>query len=160
LMAREWFFSVSDETGMVRLGELIGLSLQGGMVLGLSGELGAGKTRFVKGLAKGMGIDPEDVTSPTFTMISEHNGRLPLYHMDFYRFEKNRDASEIGVDEYFEGSGVCAIEWADRLPDILPPDSIRIRITVKAEGIRDVEIGGNLSEQMTLRLNEIQKQGV
>jgi tRNA threonylcarbamoyladenosine biosynthesis protein TsaE len=95
-------------------------------VLSLIGDLGAGKTEFVKGLALGLGIDAE-VTSPTFTIIHEYKGgRRPLYHMDFYRLREERELDEIGIDEYLRAGGLCAIEWGDKFPSRLPPDAIKV----------------------------------
>ena len=87
-----------------------------GAVIGLEGELGAGKTCFVKGLAAGLGLDEEEISSPTFTLIAEHyRGRIPLYHLDLYRLE-GAEVEELGLDEYLFGQGVSAIEWFRFLP--------------------------------------------
>src|SRR6201995_2134593 len=95
-------------------------------VLSLIGDLGSGKTEFVKGIALGLGIDA-DVTSPTFTIVHEYRGgRRPLFHMDFYRLREERELDEIGFDDYLRAGGVCAIEWGDKFPDRLPPDSMKI----------------------------------
>ena len=133
---------VESEEEMIRLGETLAGLVGKGALLALTGELGAGKTRLVKGLARGLGVDPDDVTSPTFTMIAEHRGRLPLYHMDFYRLGSAREAAGIGIEEYFDYGGVCAVEWADRLPQILPRDSIWIEIAVTGPSSRTVLIEG------------------
>ena len=102
------------------------------MVICLNGELGSGKTVFTKGFAHAMGI--EEVTSPTFTIIKEYNGELPLYHMDVYRFE---DANEdIGIEEYFEKGGVTIIEWSDIIKDILPKERLDIKIKIVDENTR------------------------
>ena len=102
------------------------------MVICLNGELGSGKTVFTKGFAHAMGI--EEVTSPTFTIIKEYNGELPLYHMDVYRLE---DANEdIGIEEYFEKGGVTIIEWSDIIKDILPKERLDIKIKIVDENTR------------------------
>ena len=102
------------------------------MVICLNGELGSGKTVFTKGFAHAMGI--EEVTSPTFTIIKEYNGELPLYHMDVYRLE---DANEdIGIEEYFEKGGVTIIEWSDIIKDILPKERLDIKIKIVDENMR------------------------
>lgn len=94
--------------------------LQPGDVLALVGDLGAGKTEFVKGLATGLQSDAV-VTSPTFTLIHEYlDGRLPLYHFDFYRLQNEADALALGLDDYFFGAGVSVVEWADRFPALFP----------------------------------------
>src|SRR5580704_9180868 len=97
-----------------------------GTVLSLIGDLGAGKTEFVKGLALALGIEG-DVTSPTFTILHEYRGgRLPLFHMDFYRLREKGELDEIGFDEYLRAGGVCAIEWGDKFSSRLPPDSTKV----------------------------------
>ena len=102
------------------------------MFICLNGELGSGKTVFTKGFAHAMGI--EEVTSPTFTIIKEYNGELPLYHMDVYRLE---DANEdIGIEEYFEKGGVTIIEWSDIIKDILPKERLDIKIKIVDENTR------------------------
>ncbi len=110
-----------------------------GDVLALCGDLGAGKTHFVKGLAAGLGSEIA-VTSPTFTLIHEYaGGRLPLYHFDFYRLEEEDEALKIGLDEYLDGDGVCVIEWADKFPALLPAHTRWYRFTHRADGTRGIE---------------------
>lgn len=105
------------------LGQQLAATLRGGEVVALDGDLGAGKTHFVKGLAAGLGY-PGDVTSPTFTLVHEYpGGRLPLFHFDFYRLESEGEALRIGLDEYLEAGGVVAIEWAGKFPSLLPRDT-------------------------------------
>ncbi len=107
-----------DETFL--LGKEVGAALRGGEVLALDGDLGAGKTHFVKGLAAGLGHMGE-VTSPTFTLVHEYTeGRLPLYHFDFYRLESEAEVVRIGLDDYLDMGGVAAIEWASKFPGLLP----------------------------------------
>lgn len=98
-----------------------------GDVYCLSGDLGTGKTLFSKGFAKGLEIT-EEVVSPTFTIVHEYKGRLPLYHFDVYRILDGDGLYDIGFDEYVEGSGVCLIEWADQLREEMPPEAIWISI--------------------------------
>lgn len=106
----------------------LGLEAVPGQIFTLDGDLGVGKTVFAKGLAEGLGIT-EPVSSPTFTIVQEYtDGRLPLYHFDVYRIEEPEEMEEIGYDEYFNGDGVCLIEWADMIRELLPEDVIRIRI--------------------------------
>lgn len=110
-----------------------------GDVFALSGDLGAGKTHFVKGFVSGMGSD-EEVTSPTFTLIHEYSaGRLPVYHFDFYRLDSADAVLRVGFDEYIEGDGVCLIEWADRFAELLPKESHWIRFAVRSERERVIE---------------------
>ncbi|MFS0784412.1 tRNA (adenosine(37)-N6)-threonylcarbamoyltransferase complex ATPase subunit type 1 TsaE [Bacillus sp. 1P06AnD] len=125
----------------------IGERVQPGMVITLEGDLGAGKTLFTKGLAKGMGIT-RNVNSPTFTIIKEYMGRLPLYHMDVYRVEDEYE--DLGFDDYFEGNGVTVVEWAHLIADQLPDELLAIhiqyidetnrKITFKPVGDRYVEL--------------------
>ena len=104
----------------VALGRSVASTLRRGGVLALCGDLGAGKTHFVKGLAAGLGAG-DTATSPTFTLIHEYiGGRLPLFHFDFYRLEDEEEAIKIGLEEYLDGEGVCAIEWAEKFPRLLP----------------------------------------
>ena len=112
------------------IGRELSLALPENSVIGLSGDLGAGKTELVKGIAEGLGAtDP--VTSPTFTLIHEYrSGRLPLFHMDFYRLETEKELDEIGFDDYLREPGICAIEWADRFPDRIPREAIRVEIQI------------------------------
>jgi len=97
--------------------------LTGGEIFALHGVLGAGKTQLVKGLARGLGFEG-DVTSPTFTIIHEYRGgRLPVYHIDLYRIRSEKEAVDLGLEEYLPGDGVTVIEWPDRIPSLLPPQA-------------------------------------
>lgn len=104
------------------------------MVICLNGDLGSGKTVFTKGFAQAMGID--EITSPTFTIIKEYNGELPLYHMDVYRLEDTNE--ELGIDEYFDRGGVTIIEWANMIKDILPEERLDIKIKITGENTRTI----------------------
>ena len=127
----------ADET--VALGRTVAATLRPGDVLALCGELGAGKTHFVKGLAAGLGATAS-VTSPTFTLIHEYpGGRLPLFHFDFYRLDEEDEALKIGLDEYLDGDGACVIEWADKFPALLPPHTRWLRFTHREDGTRVIE---------------------
>lgn len=106
--------------------ELADLLSPGDVVL-LVGELGAGKTCLAQGIARGMGIG-EQVTSPTFTILREYSGRMPLYHLDAYRLDGPADLFDIGVDEYLEGKGVLVVEWGDRVRDFFPPGYLEVRL--------------------------------
>ena len=110
------------------LGEKIGQMAKPGMVISLTGDLGVGKTVFTQGLAKGLGIE-EPVNSPTFTIVQVYEeGRLPLYHFDVYRIGDIEAMDEIGYEDYFYGEGVCLIEWADLIREILPEQMCRVTI--------------------------------
>ena len=107
------------------------------MIICLDGELGSGKTVFTKGIANALGIQ-ESITSPTFTIIKEYEGELPLYHMDVYRLDGVTDG--VGIEEYFNKDGVVIIEWADTIKDILPEERLDIKITVTCENKRNLTI--------------------
>ena len=121
------------------LGEQLAGILQSGDVLALYGDLGAGKTHLVKGLACGLGIPPEDVTSPTFTLIQEYPTNPPLYHLDAYRIEHLSELERMGVDEYLHGDGVCVIEWPERMEALLPDQTIRLRLSHSGKYRREIE---------------------
>ncbi|MEQ8187045.1 MAG: tRNA (adenosine(37)-N6)-threonylcarbamoyltransferase complex ATPase subunit type 1 TsaE [Candidatus Eremiobacterota bacterium] len=108
------------------MGEKIASLLKSGDTVAFTGELGAGKTCLIKAICTGLGVK-ENVSSPTFTLIQEYKGILPVYHFDLYRL-KEHDLYDLGYWEYFEKDGICLIEWADRASDLLPETSIRINI--------------------------------
>jgi tRNA threonylcarbamoyladenosine biosynthesis protein TsaE len=111
------------------LGRLIGGTAKPGDTIALCGDLGSGKTRLAAAIAEGANIDdPREVRSPTFTLINEYPGPLTIYHCDLYRLGSSREAFEAGVEEIIGGDGLCLIEWADRLPELLPERRIDISI--------------------------------
>ena len=122
-----------------RLAHRLGLLLSGGEFLALTGDLGAGKTHFVKGLATGLSIDPRLVTSPTFLLIHELEGRLTLVHMDAYRLRTGEELAEAGGEELMDGRRVLAVEWAEKVSDFIPDDALEIRIRVSGELARVFE---------------------
>jgi tRNA threonylcarbamoyladenosine biosynthesis protein TsaE len=112
--------------------------LEKGCALALKGELGAGKTEFVKGIAAGL-VSTAQVTSPTFTLIHEYSGgRLPIYHFDFFRIEDRQSAERLGLDDYFFGDGVSVIEWADKFPDLIPEGATWISFETRSETQRAI----------------------
>ncbi len=135
----------NSEEETLALGREIGMAAKPGEVYALEGDLGVGKTVFAKGFAEGLGID-EAVISPTFTIMQIYEGgRLPLYHFDVYRIEEPEEMDEIGYEEYFFGQGVCLVEWANQLPEIMPKETIRIRVSKEPEkgfSYRSIEIEG------------------
>ncbi|MHB8170578.1 MAG: tRNA (adenosine(37)-N6)-threonylcarbamoyltransferase complex ATPase subunit type 1 TsaE [Thermincolia bacterium] len=120
------------------LGEKLGRLVQPGDVILLTGDLGAGKTWFAKGVAKGLGVT-EHVSSPTYTIINEYQGRLSFYHMDVYRLSDPDEGYDLGLDEYFYGQGVTLVEWPQRVEDFLPKEVLMINVTVTGEDGRDLE---------------------
>jgi tRNA threonylcarbamoyladenosine biosynthesis protein TsaE len=131
--------TTSSEEETAAAGEALARTLSPGQVVLLFGDLGAGKTAFVRGLARGFGAPPDDVSSPTFTLIQEYRGdRATLYHVDLYRLEP-AEIADLGLDELVDGDGVIAIEWADRWPD-RPTDAIEVSLAEAGENRRRIEI--------------------
>jgi tRNA threonylcarbamoyladenosine biosynthesis protein TsaE len=121
-------------------GERLGRELQRGDVVALFGDLGAGKTALVKGIARGLGVTQE-VTSPTFTLVHEYTGgRLPLFHIDLYRLDSLDQALAIGIEEYLNGPGATAVEWSEKIESLLPATAIRIRITASDNNVHRIEV--------------------
>ena len=124
----EKVFETYSPEETLEIGKLLGENAAPGEVYALIGDLGAGKTVFTKGFAQGLGIE-EPVNSPTFTILQIYEeGRIPLYHFDVYRIEEPEEMEEVGFDEYIDGDGVCLIEWAGRIGDLLPPEVTVVRI--------------------------------
>ncbi|MBW1972459.1 MAG: tRNA (adenosine(37)-N6)-threonylcarbamoyltransferase complex ATPase subunit type 1 TsaE [Deltaproteobacteria bacterium] len=125
------------------LGKIIAKNLKRGDLVALLGELGAGKTCLVKGIALGLGV-PEDhlVVSPTFTIINEYNGKIPLFHFDLYRLDTISDMESIGYEDYFYGDGITCIEWADRIKEVLPDKYLKIEMEWKEENERIIKVSG------------------
>jgi tRNA threonylcarbamoyladenosine biosynthesis protein TsaE len=122
------------------IGEAIGGLLAGGDVVSLTGDLGAGKTTFVQGAARSLGIE-QPVLSPTFTLVREYRGRVPVYHLDVYRLERIQDVVELGFDELVDAGGVVFVEWGDGIDRLLPPDHLRIELTLAGEGeVRELRL--------------------
>ncbi len=134
---------IANEKDTEKLGEKIGQKVQPGTVIALIGDLGTGKTTLTKSIARGLGVT-ETVTSPTFNIIREYrSGRLPLYHFDVYRIGDPDEMFELGYEEYFYGDGVCVVEWADIIEELLPEDAVVIAIDRGAsDEEREYEIEG------------------
>jgi tRNA threonylcarbamoyladenosine biosynthesis protein TsaE len=121
-------------------GRQVARDLRAGSVVALQGELGAGKTHFTKGLVAGLGSSAA-VTSPTFTIVHEYSGgRLPVYHFDFFRVEDRRSADRLALDDYFFGDGVSVVEWADRFPELIPPEARWAVFEMKSEAKRAIHL--------------------
>lgn len=125
------------------IGEELAQKLRGGDVLAFTGSLGMGKTAFTRGLARGLGCRGR-VTSPTFTIVNEYEGRTPLFHFDMYRLGSSDELFDIGWDDYLARSGVCAVEWSERVSDALPDDTIYVDIarTDEHEDWRTITVKG------------------
>ena len=134
---------IANEKDTEKLGDKIGQKVQPGTVIALIGDLGTGKTTLTKSIARGLGVT-ETVTSPTFNIIREYrSGRLPLYHFDVYRIGDPDEMFELGYEEYFYGDGVCVVEWADIIEELLPEDAVVITIDRGAsDEEREYEIEG------------------
>lgn len=123
------------------IGRMLGEALRPGDVVALTGDLGAGKTLFCKGIGEALGILPERIASPTYTMITEHEGRVRLVHADVYRLDSVREAEEIGLHEILAGSdAVCVVEWAEKVAEILPTNCIRVTLSISGEDRRSVAV--------------------
>lgn len=130
--------NLPNEETTLTIAKIIGELAEAGDVIVLSGNLGAGKTTFTKGIAIGLAID-ELIKSPTYTLIREyHTGRIPLYHMDVYRIDS--DADELGLEEYFEGDGLSVVEWGEQILEELPDNYIKITLHYETESARKLEI--------------------
>jgi tRNA threonylcarbamoyladenosine biosynthesis protein TsaE len=136
-MAETWTADAADLAATTALGRRLGGLLFPGAVVALVGPLGAGKTHLVRAVAEGLGIaDSRVVSSPTFVLIQEYDARLPVYHFDTYRLRGVGEFLDLGAHEYFEGNGVCLIEWADRVEEAVPADHLRVVIEVAGETSR------------------------
>ncbi len=127
----------------IRTGKSIGSRLLPGDVVALVGELGAGKTQFIKGMATGVGVGkPAYISSPSFTLINEYPGKIPFYHIDLFRLEWEKEAEELGLEDYFQSEGITAIEWADKIPALLPKEMLLIHLAYMGKNTRSIELIG------------------
>ena len=144
----------------IRLGKSIGSRLWAGDVVALSGELGVGKTHFIKGLATGVGVGKSTyVSSPSFTLINEYPGKVPFYHIDLFRLESQKEAEGLGLEDYFQGEGITAIEWADKIPRLLPKEMVSIHIVYTGRNMRSIKIIGKGKRYEEL-INELSELGM
>lgn len=127
----------------LEVGRLIGAILERGDIVALIGELGSGKTCLTQGMAKGMGVSENvPVVSPTFTLINEYPGKIPLFHLDVYRLSGPRDLEDMGYEEVFYGGGIIVIEWAEKIQDILPAKTLFVRMRYIDENTREMILEG------------------
>ncbi|MCL2426905.1 MAG: tRNA (adenosine(37)-N6)-threonylcarbamoyltransferase complex ATPase subunit type 1 TsaE [Oscillospiraceae bacterium] len=129
----------NSEAETIQEGYKLGRSLSKGAVVALYGDLGAGKTAFTRGVAAGLGIDAS-VSSPTFTIVNEYPGKIPLFHFDMYRLNNESELFDIGWDDYLERGGVCIVEWSENVPGAFPPDTIVVHLKYIDENTRQIEI--------------------
>lgn len=138
------------------MGRYVGTLAQPGDVYLLSGNLGAGKTCFTQGIARGLGIE-DYVMSPSFVILREHHGRLPLYHVDLYRLESVGEAADLGLDDYLYGKGVCVVEWAERAGNVLPTEHLAVHIDYTGDDERcfRIEASGHRYRDIIDKLKKI-----
>lgn len=149
-MSPSWQLRLPSKRATERLGALLARFMRGGEIVALIGDLGVGKTVLVRGLARGLGLSPEQVASPTFTLVHEYPGPVRLIHVDLYRIDDDKEIRQLGIEEYYNPHTVIAIEWADRLTAHLPPDHLAIhlehvspstrRATIAAHGPRSQRV--------------------
>lgn len=134
-------FRTASEEETIALGERLARTLPRGATVLLIGNLGAGKTTLAKGIVKGLGAaQPEEVSSPTFTLIHEYGTPVAVYHVDLYRIDGARDAATLGLDELFDSGTMVLIEWGERFPELMPADRIEIRLRAVGEDEREIEV--------------------
>jgi tRNA threonylcarbamoyladenosine biosynthesis protein TsaE len=120
------------------IGQLISGQLERGDIICLLGDLGSGKTVLTKGISLGLGVDKDKVTSPTFVILRQHEGKFPIYHFDLYRLSSPEDILDLGYEEYFFDEGISVIEWADKLGKLLPKEFLKIQMAVTGEKQRKI----------------------
>jgi tRNA threonylcarbamoyladenosine biosynthesis protein TsaE len=130
----------ASQAETVKLGETLGKKLQPGSIVALTGDLGAGKTYLTKGIVKGLGLKAA-VRSPTFVIMNIYPGKTPVFHYDCYRLKDETDMEKLGYEEYFYGKGITVIEWADRIPGLIPETAIKIEFKICGENEREIHLG-------------------
>ncbi|MFH1684099.1 MAG: tRNA (adenosine(37)-N6)-threonylcarbamoyltransferase complex ATPase subunit type 1 TsaE [Candidatus Margulisiibacteriota bacterium] len=141
----EFFTRSAEET--VELGKKIGAYLLPNEVIALTGTLGAGKTTLIQGIAQGIGVK-DYVTSPTFIIINEYNGRIPFFHVDLYRLNNVDEIEDLGIEEYFTRGGACVIEWAEKLKELKPGNVKTIEIEIVSETERKICVSLELAARL------------
>ena len=148
---------LDSEQETQRLGRALAEVCRPGCVIGLSGPLGAGKTRLVRAIAESLGVDPGAIASPTFVLIHEYEGRMPVYHFDVFRLKSPQEFEDLGVADYWNAGGVCLVEWADRVRGLLPEETWKLRIEPLGANRRQVEVdfpasAAVLADQLAIKL--------
>jgi len=160
LKERSVTYSTVSDDETVNLGRKLGASLREGDVIALVGELGSGKTWFTKGIGLGLDISSDTIiTSPSFSLVNEYEGRYTFFHMDGYRLESLSDFLSAGLHEYLHQDGVVALEWADRWPEILPEWSVKVEIAIVGERSRKITLSGHHPRALEI-LEDVKKQTV
>ncbi|MEK6260870.1 MAG: tRNA (adenosine(37)-N6)-threonylcarbamoyltransferase complex ATPase subunit type 1 TsaE [Planctomycetota bacterium] len=149
--------SADSEEDTREFGRRLAQTLPPGSIVALVGDLGAGKTRLVQAFAVALDVPPDEVNSPTFTLVQEYAGRIPLRHCDTYRLRNPEEFLDLGLDELFARDGIAFVEWADRVTHLLPPDVLTIRIEITSPDSRQfqVEASGVSSRAACLRLADL-----
>jgi tRNA threonylcarbamoyladenosine biosynthesis protein TsaE len=130
-----------SDSATVDIGKRLGHLLKGGDAVALTGPLGSGKTWLTKGIGKGLGVNPDEViSSPSFSLVNEYEGRCLLYHIDLYRLDKQNDITLLGLDDYFHERSVVVVEWAERSPGLFPSGFIKVKIEILSDNERAIEI--------------------
>ena len=133
-------FRTASEEETIALGDRLAQSLPRGATVLLIGNLGAGKTTLAKGIVQGLGAaPPEEVSSPTYTLIHEYGSPPVVYHVDLYRIDNARDAARLGLDELFDSGAILLVEWGERFPELMPPERIEIRLRVVEGDEREID---------------------
>jgi len=136
-------FQTSSEEETIALGATLARELPERAVVLLIGNLGAGKTTLAKGIVKGLGVAaPEEVSSPTFTLIHEYGDRRKVYHVDLYRLYRDEEVATIGLDEIFDRDALVLVEWGERFPSLMPPGRIEIHLKQAGDDCREIEVSG------------------
>ncbi len=158
---KEFISSAPAETDA--LASAIALYLAPGDFISLKGELGAGKTRFAQGVAAALGVpSASPVTSPTYTLMNIHSGRIPLYHFDLYRLSSEEEVIDLGFAEYFSSNGVCLVEWPERLSAELPPDRLEVVFSYMDDSVRRIELipfGSRFMDLLNRIIIPVKKEG-
>lgn len=137
-------FELSSLKRTEAFGIILGEIVEPGDVITLEGPLGAGKTALTQAIARGLGVDPRIyVTSPTFSLLHEYQGRIPLYHMDLYRLSGENEIESLGFSEYFYSDGLTVIEWPDRLGSLMPPERLHVALAISGETSRTANLTGH-----------------
>lgn len=156
-----WERILEDESATDQFAKELAAALAPGIVVGLIGDLGSGKTRLVRNCAIALGADPERINSPTFVLIQEYSARIPLFHFDTYRLRSPIDFPDLGPEEYFRPDAICFVEWADRVLEWLPEDLLRIELEILGPQRRRLRLhaDGPAARQVLARLRQTDSPG-
>jgi len=145
----------TSDTMTKELGARVASVLEPGSVIALVGPLGAGKTCFVQGMARGVKV-PENVfvRSPSFTLVNQYDGDVPLYHIDFYRLDEAASLGDLGLDELFEGDGITVVEWADKFMDEMPRNTVAFNFEIIDESVRTIEFPKAIATKLKAKGSE------